>query len=55
MKAIRVFEQALNEGQMPRFTGDILAVAPPFVSTEAEIHEMVEGLRRALRATPATL
>ena len=48
MKAIRVFEQALNEGQMPRFSGDVLAVAPPFM-------EMVEGLRRALRATPAAL
>lgn len=55
LKAIRVFEQALNEGQMPRFTGDILAVAPPFVSSEEDVREMVEGLRRALRATPVSL
>jgi beta-alanine--pyruvate transaminase len=53
MKAIKVFEAALNEGQMLRFTGDILAVAPPFISTEAEVLEMVEGIRRALRAVAA--
>jgi len=52
MKAIKVFEAALNEGQMVRFTGDILAVAPPFISTVAEVEEMVEGIRRALRAVP---
>lgn len=54
LKAIKAFENALNEGQMPRFTGDILAFAPPFVSTETEVTDMVEGVRRALRATPAT-
>jgi beta-alanine--pyruvate transaminase len=52
MKAIKVFEAALNEGQMLRFTGDILAVAPPFISSAAEVEEMVEGMRRALRAVP---
>ena len=52
LKAIKVFEAALNEGQMLRFTGDILAVAPPFISSAAEVEEMVEGLRRALRAVP---
>ena len=55
LKAIKAFENALNEGQMPRFTGDILAFAPPFVSTETEVTDMVEGVRRALRATPATV
>ena len=55
LKAVRVFEHALNEGQMPRFSGETLALAPPFISTEAEVHEMIEGLRRALRATPASL
>lgn len=53
LKAINVFQAALNEGQMLRFTGDILAVAPPFISTADEITEMVEGIRRALRAVAA--
>jgi beta-alanine--pyruvate transaminase len=32
-----------------RFTGDTIAVAPPFISTEAEIRDMVEALRTVLR------
>jgi beta-alanine--pyruvate transaminase len=53
LRAIRVFERALNEGLLLRFSGDILAVAPPFVSTVADIDNMVEGIRRALRTVPA--
>jgi beta-alanine--pyruvate transaminase len=53
LRAIRVFERALDEGLLVRFSGDTLAVAPPFVSTTAEVENMVEGLRRALRAVPA--
>jgi beta-alanine--pyruvate transaminase len=52
MKAIKVFERALDEGLLVRFSGDILAVAPPFITTEEEVRSMVEGLRRALRAVP---
>ncbi len=55
LKAINVFKNALNQGQMPRFTGDIIALAPPFISSESEVHEMIGGIRRALRATPVTL
>ncbi len=53
LRAIRVFEKALDDGFMLRFSGDVLAVAPPFVSTVAEVEAMVEGIRRALRAVPA--
>jgi len=53
MRAIRVFEKALEEGLLVRFSGDILAVAPPFVSSVGDIESMVEGIRRALRAVPA--
>jgi beta-alanine--pyruvate transaminase len=53
LRAIQAFENALNEGQMVRFSGEILAVAPPFISTAAEVEAMVEGIRRALRALPA--
>lgn len=52
LKAIQVFEKAMDEGLLVRFSGDILAVAPPFISSVAEVESMVEGLRRALRAVP---
>jgi beta-alanine--pyruvate transaminase len=49
--ALRVFEQALALGQLPRFTGDTIAVGPPFISTETEIAKMADDLRKAIRAT----
>jgi len=52
LRGVRVFEKALDEGYMVRFSGDVLAVAPPFVSSVAEVQGMVEGIRRALRAVP---
>jgi beta-alanine--pyruvate transaminase len=51
MRAIRVFEHALAAGQLPRFTGDTIAVGPPFISTEAEIAKMADDLRKAIRAS----
>jgi beta-alanine--pyruvate transaminase len=50
MRAVRVFERALDEGLLLRFSGDTLAVAPPFVASAAEVEKMVDGIRRALRA-----
>ncbi len=47
---LRVFERALDEGLLVRFSGDTVALAPPFISTEQEIEAMIEGLRRSLRA-----
>ena len=52
LKAFHVFEKALDDGLLARFTGDTLALAPPFVATEAEIRGAVDALRRALRAVP---
>jgi beta-alanine--pyruvate transaminase len=52
VKAIQVFERAMDEGLLVRFSGDTLAVAPPFISSAAEVESMIEGLRRALRAVP---
>jgi beta-alanine--pyruvate transaminase len=51
LRAIRVFEQSLALGQLPRFTGDTIAVGPPFVSTEAEIAMWGDDLRMAIRAS----
>ena len=53
LRAIRAFEKALDDGFMLRFSGEVLAVAPPFVSSAAEVQAIVEGIRRALRAVPA--
>lgn len=54
LKAMQVFEQALQQGLLVRFTGDIITVAPPFIAAPEDIHNMVEGLRRALHAVPVS-
>jgi beta-alanine--pyruvate transaminase len=50
VRALKVFERGLEEGMLYRFTGETIAVAPPFISTKAEIEKMVESLRSAIRA-----
>jgi beta-alanine--pyruvate transaminase len=50
LRAIRLFEHALTLGLLVRFTGDTIAVAPPVISTDAEIERLVEGLRASIRA-----
>ena len=49
LRAMRVFERALDEGQLLRFTADTIAIGPPFISTVDELHAMGDGLRRAIR------
>jgi beta-alanine--pyruvate transaminase len=50
VRALRVFERAIGDGMLFRFTGDTIAMAPPFISTQAEIEAMIEKLRSAIRA-----
>jgi beta-alanine--pyruvate transaminase len=50
LRAIKVFEEALKRGVLFRFTGDILAMGPPFTSTPDELRRMAEVLRDAIRA-----
>jgi beta-alanine--pyruvate transaminase len=50
MRALKVFERALREGQYLRFTGDTIAVGPPFIATAEELARMAEALRTAIRA-----
>ncbi|MBB5206906.1 aspartate aminotransferase family protein [Chiayiivirga flava] len=50
LRAIRLFEDALKRGLLVRFTGDTIALAPPVISTEAEIHRLVDTMREAIRA-----
>jgi beta-alanine--pyruvate transaminase len=49
LRALQVFERALRAGQYVRFTGDTIAVGPPFISTEQEIVALAEALRAAIR------
>ncbi len=50
LRALQVFERVLDAGMYVRFTGDTIAVAPPFIATPAEIAALVEALRGAIRA-----
>jgi len=49
LRALKVFERGMEEGMLFRFTGDIIAMAPPFVATPSEIETMIEKLRTAIR------
>jgi beta-alanine--pyruvate transaminase len=49
-RALKVFERGMDEGMLYRFTGETIAMAPPFISTPAEIEAMIEKLRLAIRA-----
>ena len=51
LRALKVFEEALRRGQLPRFTGDTIAVGPPFISTPQELAKMADDLRHAIRST----
>jgi len=51
LRAFQVFEQALQRGLLLRFTGETLALAPPFISTVDEVQGAVATLREALRAS----
>jgi beta-alanine--pyruvate transaminase len=50
VRALKVFERGMDEGMLYRFTGETIAMAPPFISTPAEIDTMIEKLRLAIRA-----
>jgi beta-alanine--pyruvate transaminase len=54
VRAIQVFERGLEEGMLFRFTGETIAVAPPYISTKAEIEKMGEKLRSAIRSSGAS-
>jgi beta-alanine--pyruvate transaminase len=50
MRALKVFERGIEEGMLYRFTGETIAVAPPYISTRAEVETMIEKLRISIRA-----
>ena len=50
LRALEVFERSIDAGLLLRFTGETLAFAPPFISTEGEIRQMFDTLKEVLRA-----
>jgi len=50
VRALKVFERGEQEGMLFRFTGETIAVAPPYIATKAEIETMIEKLRVSIRA-----
>ncbi|MFN4116065.1 MAG: aspartate aminotransferase family protein [Inhella sp.] len=54
LRAMQVWETALDEGLQVRFTADTIALGPPFISTVDELHAMGDGLRRAIRKVMKT-
>ena len=50
LRAVRLFEDALKRGFLVRFTADTIALGPPVISTESEIHALFEALRASIRA-----
>jgi beta-alanine--pyruvate transaminase len=51
VRAFKIFERGMEQGMLFRFTGETIVMAPPFISTQAEIGRMVEVLRGAIQAT----
>jgi beta-alanine--pyruvate transaminase len=51
LRTLKIFEHALTQGQMFRMSGESIAMGPPFISTPAELENMIEVRRKSIRAT----
>jgi beta-alanine--pyruvate transaminase len=51
IRALKIFEAGLQADQLFRYTGDTIAMGPPFISTRQELEHMVDSLRACIRAT----
>ena len=49
-RAMGIFRKCFDEGTIIRTTGDTLAFSPPLVIEEAQIAQVIETVRKALRA-----
>ena len=47
-RAMKVFEACIDKGALVRITADTVAVAPPFISTPAEVEFLVRVLSEAI-------
>jgi beta-alanine--pyruvate transaminase len=52
-RGLAVFERGLDHGLLLRFTGDTIAVGPPFISTKQELEDMGAKLGDVIRAVCA--
>lgn len=50
-RAMEAFHRAFDAGLLIRVTGDIIALSPPLIVSEAQIGEIVDKLRAVLHAT----
>ena len=50
-RAMDAFRLAFDRGLLIRVTGDIVALSPPLIVSDAQVSEIVEGLRGVLAAT----
>jgi beta-alanine--pyruvate transaminase len=48
-RATEVFQRCFDSGLLIRVTGDIIALSPPLIVSEAQIDEIVDRLRKVLR------
>ena len=48
-RAFQAFLNAYDAGLLIRTTGDIIAMSPPLIISEAQIDELVGGLRKVLQ------
>ncbi len=49
-RAMQIFRDCYDNGLIVRTTGDTLAFSPPLIIDEGQIEEIVETVRKALRA-----
>ncbi|MEO8670629.1 MAG: aspartate aminotransferase family protein [Tahibacter sp.] len=49
VRGLRLFEEGLKRGMLLRFTGDTIALAPPVITTDAELERMFEAVRECVR------
>jgi beta-alanine--pyruvate transaminase len=51
VRAMSIFRKCFDDGVIVRTTGDTVAFSPPLIINEAEMQEIVESVREALRAS----
>ncbi len=49
-RAMEIFHHCFDHGAMVRYTGDMIAVGPALIVSETEIAQLVDTIRRAIRA-----
>jgi beta-alanine--pyruvate transaminase len=49
-RAFSAFLKCFEDGYLIRTTGDIIALSPPLIISEAQIAELIDAVRRALRS-----